>query len=966
MSADNRKDLPPISSKNFLEKLREFASTYLGNRGDLLDRGITARDLVDAGIISLRPGWLSNGGRNPISGPGYGLEPAYDVDLTPPPTPTGFTATAAISNLMVQCDPQLYKAGHGHAKSILYGASWISGAFPVFTDAVVLEEFSGTVRSHATNPATTWHLWLKWVTVDGIASTTPAGGTNGVVTRTGEDVALLLTALTGQITESELYGALGSRIDLIDGGVAQPALPHPLVKITALQDGLNQTARMDLDAAAVSILETAITANNTLQTVHDAGININPATGLVEIYGLELAKDHLNTVDIRLNAAEGSLLLKATTVYVDGAIASATLAPADLLLFNSMSARISSAEVSLNSLEGTIVLKASVVDLTATADRVTTAESNIDALNGQMALRVTSADYTARTDGLDARLGSAEVALSSIGDVSAITSMVTQGNKKYRDDAELAQTMLTTLLNGENEAAQSRDTLAFAREELTAYTDAGVLAEASQRLLLAAAVGSNTASIEGEKLARATADGAEASARTTLAARVTDAEGALASKATITQVASAKAEAISAAATVTDTISARLNSGDFAAVQVESAASASAVTGLSAQYTIKQDVAGLISGYGLSSTANNAAPSSAFGVRSNQFFIAPPATASATAPTVNLYEGFCWFDTGVTPNVTRYRSGSGWSLVSPVLPFVVQATPTTVNGQPVSAGLYASNAYFMNGTITNLMVGKLQLDDGHIVSLAVDKLIAGSIAVGQFIQSTSYIAGSQGWRINGDGTAELSGVVVRGTVYASAGLIGGNSISSTGMQSPGYSYNTTGWRLDSNGNIYAKSGRFSGDITGSTGTFSGDLYAAGGTFSGTLTAQAINAVNSINIAGNAVTTSDATGGPAGTIHVNLWIPPNMTMRVVAMAYVDAVYLGTSLRYSSLSAKINGTEVAAVALAPVVLAGGNQYYYRPSATALGKLDVSGGPSGLSVLIESIAEGPQRLVAFGMLK
>jgi hypothetical protein len=47
------------------------------------------------------------------------------------------------------------------------------------------------------------------------------------------------------------------------------------------------------------------------------------------------------------------------------------------------------------------------------------------------------------------------------------------------------------------------------------------------------------------------------------------------------------------------------------------------------------------------------------------------------------------------------------------------------------------------------------------------------IAVGQYIQSADYVAGSAGWRINGDGNAELSNAVVRGTVYASNGTFSG-------------------------------------------------------------------------------------------------------------------------------------------------------------------------------------------------
>lgn len=218
--SDNRKDLPPITSPNFLEKVREALGVYLGNRGDALDRGVTLRDLTDSGMVTLRPGYGSNGGSgrfNPIGGAGPNAGGAYEIDLMPPPTPSDFTATAAISNLLIGCGAPTYTQGHGHARSVLYGATWTIGPPPVFDDAAVLTEFTGTVASHATNPSTTWHLWLKWVTVDGVYSTVPAGGTNGVVKRTGEDVALLLEAMTGKITESQLFGDLETKIDLIDG-----------------------------------------------------------------------------------------------------------------------------------------------------------------------------------------------------------------------------------------------------------------------------------------------------------------------------------------------------------------------------------------------------------------------------------------------------------------------------------------------------------------------------------------------------------------------------------------------------------------------------------------------------------------------------------------------------------------------------------------------------------------------------
>ena len=64
----------------------------------------------------------------------------------------------------------------------------------------------------------------------------------------------------------------------------------------------------------------------------------------------------------------------------------------------------------------------------------------------------------------------------------------------------------------------------------------------------------------------------------------------------------------------------------------------------------------------------------------------------------------------------------------------------------------------------------------HIVSLSAGKITAGAISVGEYIQSTGFVAGSAGWRIMGDGTAEFSGVIVRGTLYATAGEIGGLTV----------------------------------------------------------------------------------------------------------------------------------------------------------------------------------------------
>lgn len=215
---NSRKDLPGVKTPNFDERVRETMQVYLGHRGDPLDRGLILRDLVDANIIKLRNGYLAGSGGIPVDGLGTAVAGPYAIDLTPPPTPSGFKADAAIVNIFIEHDAPLYRQGHGHAKTVVYGATWTTGPKPTFDKAVQITEFTGTIFAHPTNPATTWYLWIKWVTVDGVESSSPAGGANGVVVTTGQDVTKLVEAMTGPGNPFTVLS-----VDTIKDGVTYPA-----------------------------------------------------------------------------------------------------------------------------------------------------------------------------------------------------------------------------------------------------------------------------------------------------------------------------------------------------------------------------------------------------------------------------------------------------------------------------------------------------------------------------------------------------------------------------------------------------------------------------------------------------------------------------------------------------------------------------------------------------------------------
>ncbi len=217
-----RSDVPEPSAENFAMRVRETLMVYLGRQGDPYDRGITLRDLIDAGIVTISPGYeLGPGGGSIPIGPGSGgASSTIKPDLTPPPTPTGFVATGGLANIFFETDPPKFAMGHGYFVTNIYAASQVQGQPPpTFDKAQQVYSFTGDVGSWATTPETRWFFWAKWETRDGVESVQPAGGTNGLETSTGHDVDKLVAAMTGP---GEPFKVVTVQTTLPDGSVVPP------------------------------------------------------------------------------------------------------------------------------------------------------------------------------------------------------------------------------------------------------------------------------------------------------------------------------------------------------------------------------------------------------------------------------------------------------------------------------------------------------------------------------------------------------------------------------------------------------------------------------------------------------------------------------------------------------------------------------------------------------------------------
>ena len=113
---------------------------------------------------------------------------------------------------------------------------------------------------------------------------------------------------------------------------------------------------------------------------------------------------------------------------------------------------------------------------------------------------------------------------------------------------------------------------------------------------------------------------------------------------------------------------------------------ASSINGLSAQYSVKIDNNGHVSGFGLSSTTTTAGPTSAFIVRADTFAIVDPAS-----------------------------TGNGLGTTSPTadtVPFIYHDGSGTLNGETVPAGVYMKRTF----------IGEAQIQNAQIKELAADKI----------------------------------------------------------------------------------------------------------------------------------------------------------------------------------------------------------------------------------------------------
>lgn len=208
---NRRKTLPPIDPKTdpklrpLLEALKEITETGDGVRGDPMDRKLTIRDLVDAGLARLKPGSMTEFG--PAEDEAIDNDPPGSTLI--PPRPTGFNAIGSFGYIVLSWDipGDLYL---NHAFTNIYRSETDN-----FANAEMIGRDTGMMYTdhvrEVEEEGVGFYYWITFTSTEDREG--PANSTSGTYAEVIPDIGFLLDKLSGQVNEEVLTPAFKNRLD---------------------------------------------------------------------------------------------------------------------------------------------------------------------------------------------------------------------------------------------------------------------------------------------------------------------------------------------------------------------------------------------------------------------------------------------------------------------------------------------------------------------------------------------------------------------------------------------------------------------------------------------------------------------------------------------------------------------------------------------------------------------------------
>jgi len=189
--------------RKFAESVKENVDVLTGQRGNVLDRAVTFRDLIDGGIVRFKDDFGPGG--DPEVEP---YPPYIDVDI--PPQVQNLTATGAFRIIVLSWTIVKYK-GHDRFEIYRNTSNNLSTA-TFYTSTPGYSNLYGDNVGTTDGIGQTFYYWVRAVNKNNVAGPFSNGATGSTAT----DVNVLIDIIEGQILESSLNIALQATISKID------------------------------------------------------------------------------------------------------------------------------------------------------------------------------------------------------------------------------------------------------------------------------------------------------------------------------------------------------------------------------------------------------------------------------------------------------------------------------------------------------------------------------------------------------------------------------------------------------------------------------------------------------------------------------------------------------------------------------------------------------------------------------
>ena len=473
--------------RKFADSVKENLDVITGNRGDPLDRAITARDLIESGLAKLPAGSLTFGGNSSEL-----IPPNQIPDLLTPPAPTNLQASGAFQNILLSWDLPLY-TGHAHVEIWRNATDNIATAAMLATTTQAVGEYPDNVGE-----GSSFYYWVRAINKNDIAG--PFNASAGTLGQTAPDIQFMLTLLSNQITSTQLASSLATPIASIAGlNGSIGTLNGQVSALNATVSALNNTSAW-ASGQSYSINDQVTYSGNlfSAKTNHTSSSSNAPPTSTTSNTDWLFVGAYTSLS--AAVAANSAGITQLNTVSASSTSAAAQAIAALNATVNDSATGVSATATALDAVE--ITVNHGTTGVSASASKIGALETTVN--NATTGVAATAAAVSAIATEVfpngaasASRLDTLEVDVSNLstgGNASALTALTTE---VFPNGSAAASRIdgLEATVNDSTTGVAATSTALNTVETLVNNTSTGVTATANSVSGLQTTVGNNTTSI---------------------------------------------------------------------------------------------------------------------------------------------------------------------------------------------------------------------------------------------------------------------------------------------------------------------------------------------------------------------------------------------------------------------------------------------------------------------------------------